>query len=49
MTAMEKKDSFAARPYCAPALRVVTLKLSDSILSNLEPIDGGDDPDIDWW
>ena len=46
---MEKKDSFAAMPYVAPTLRVVALNLSDSILSNTEPIDGKDDPDIDWW
>ena len=49
MTAMEKKDLFAARPYCAPTLRAVTIQCEDSILSNTEPIDGGDDPDLDWW
>lgn len=35
--------------YIAPSMRLVDLKLDQSFLvSNLEPIDGGDDPDIDW-
>lgn len=35
--------------YVAPAARVVETKQELSFLaSNLEPIDGGDDPDIDW-
>ena len=35
--------------YVAPSMRFVDLKLDQSFLaSNLEPIDGGDDPDIDW-
>ena len=35
--------------YAAPSLRIVDLELDQSFLaSNLEPIDGGDDPDIDW-
>ncbi|MBR5256822.1 MAG: hypothetical protein IKV62_08630 [Bacteroidales bacterium] len=36
--------------YERPALRVVETKQELSFLasSNLEPIDGGDDPDIDW-
>lgn len=35
--------------YLAPALRVIDTRLETSFLqSNLEPIDGGDDPDIDW-
>ena len=35
--------------YVAPSMRIVDLKLDQSFLaSNLEPIDGGDDPDIDW-
>ena len=35
--------------YTAPSMRIVDLKLDQSFLaSNLEPIDGGDDPDIDW-
>ena len=35
--------------YVAPSARVVDLTLDYSFLaSNLEPIGGGDDPDIDW-
>ena len=35
--------------YQAPSLRVVETNLETSFLqSNLEPIGGGDDPDIDW-
>jgi hypothetical protein len=35
--------------YVTPSVRIVVLKLDQSFLaSNLEPIDGGDDPDIDW-
>ena len=35
--------------YLQPFLRIIDLKLDQSFLaSNLEPIDGGDDPDIDW-
>ena len=35
--------------YVAPSMRIVDLKLDQSFLaSNLEPIGGGDDPDIDW-
>ena len=35
--------------YLPPSLRLVCTKLEISFLqSNLEPIDGGDDPDIDW-
>ena len=35
--------------YVAPSLRVVETRQELSFLtSNLEPIDGGDDPDIDW-
>ena len=42
-----KKQSLEA--YLAPALRVIDTRLETSFLaSNLEPIDGGDDPDIDW-
>lgn len=46
---MERKEFLAVKPYSAPSLRVVPIQCSDSILSNTEPIDGGDDPDIDWW
>ena len=45
---MEKTDFFAAKPYVAPALRLVPIECSASILSNTEPIDGGDDPDLEW-
>ncbi len=35
--------------YAAPSVRVVETEQECSFLaSNLEPIDGGDDPDIDW-
>jgi hypothetical protein len=35
--------------YVAPSVRVVETKQEWSFLaSNLEPIGGGDDPDIDW-
>ena len=45
---MDKTDFMTAKPYSAPALRVVPLQYADSILSNTEPIGGGDDPDLDW-
>ncbi len=35
--------------YQVPSLRIIETKQELSFLaSNLEPIDGGDDPDIDW-
>ena len=35
--------------YATPSLRIIPTYLETSFLaSNLEPIDGGDDPDIDW-
>ena len=35
--------------YLTPSLRLITTNLELSFLqSNLEPIDGGDGPDIDW-
>ena len=35
--------------YQAPSLRFIETNLETSFLqSNLEPIGGGDDPDIDW-
>lgn len=35
--------------YTAPSLRLIDTSLETSFLaSNLEPIGGGDDPDIDW-
>lgn len=47
---MKKTELFDARgTYVAPSARVVETKQEYSFLaSNLEPIDGGDDPDIDW-
>ena len=37
------------KPYVTPSFRVVPLTTEISFLaSNLEPISGGDDPDIDW-
>ena len=35
--------------YMAPSLRIIATNTETSFMaSNLEPIDGGDDPDIDW-
>ena len=35
--------------YKVPSLRLIEINLETSFLqSNLEPIGGGDDPDIDW-
>ncbi len=35
--------------YLVPSLRIIDTTLETSFLqSNLEPIGGGDDPDIDW-
>lgn len=35
--------------YASPSLRIINTNLEVSFLqSNLEPIGGGDDPDIDW-
>ena len=35
--------------YNPPFIRITELELETAFLqSNLEPIDGGDDPDIDW-
>ena len=35
--------------YMTPSSRIINTKLDVSFLaSNLEPIGGGDDPDIDW-
>lgn len=36
-------------PYRAPSVRIIETNPEISFLqSNLEPIGGGDDPDIDW-
>lgn len=35
--------------YQTPSLRLIGTNIETNLLaSNLEPIDGGDDPDIDW-
>ena len=35
--------------YTAPSLRLISIHMELAFLqSNLEPIGGGDDPDIDW-
>jgi hypothetical protein len=37
------------KEYQIPSLRIIDTTLEASFLqSNLEPIGGGDDPDIDW-
>ena len=37
------------KDYSVPSLKLIATKLESSFLqSNLEPIDGGDDPAIDW-
>ena len=42
-------DFLPKKDYSAPSLRLIDTNLEISFLqSNLEPIDGGDDPDIDW-
>jgi hypothetical protein len=46
---MEKKFKSFPEEYQAPAIRVVYSRIEISFMaSNLEPIDGGDSPDIDW-
>ena len=42
-------NSESKETYTTPSLRIFSTNLETSFLqSNLEPIDGGDDPDIDW-
>lgn len=37
------------RDYQGPSLRLInTIPVSSFLQSNLEPIEGGDDPEIDW-
>lgn len=37
------------KAYVSPSCRMLALSIEHNLLaSNLEPIDGGDDPDIDW-
>ncbi len=43
---MERKQ---VKAYIAPSVRVMDIDFPDNILSgNIEPIEGGDDPDLDW-
>ena len=38
-----------SQPYSSPFCRIMEVDLDGNfLLSNTEPIDGGDDPDIDW-
>ena len=38
-----------SQPYSSPFCHIWEMDLDSSFLqSNTEPIDGGDDPDIDW-
>ncbi len=52
ITSTHMKHSEINQPqkgYSTPSVRIVDLALDQSFLaSNLEPIVGGDDPDIDW-
>ena len=46
---MNTHELFQKKTYMEPRLRVISAALETSFLqSNLEPIGGGDDPDIDW-
>lgn len=46
---MKIRTDYGREPYIAPAFRMIPLSTEFSFLqSNLEPIDGGNDPDIDW-
>lgn len=43
------KNHTLKEAYETPSMRIFVTNLETSFLqSNLEPIDGGDDPDIDW-
>jgi len=47
MITMEQTDS--RERYVSPSMRIIDTKQELPFLaSNLEPIEGGDDPDIDW-
>jgi hypothetical protein len=42
-------NAYMKAAYMVPSLRIIATDLETSFLqSNLEPIGGGDDPDIDW-
>ena len=46
---MKKLESASPKAYVVPFARVIVMTPDLSFLaSNLEPIDGGDDPDIEW-
>ena len=46
---MNTNESTQKKEYAEPRLRVISATMETSFLqSNLEPIDGGNDPDIDW-
>lgn len=46
---MNTNELIQTKTYTTPSLRVINTILESSFLqSNLEPIGGGDDPDIDW-
>ena len=46
---MKKLETATPKAYVAPFVRVVEMSPDLSFLaSTLEPIDGGDDPYIDW-
>lgn len=43
------KETEQVKEYVIPSVRCADLLLENSFLqSNLEPIGGGDDPDIEW-
>ena len=45
----ETTSQNSLRFYAAPLVRVVEMRQESSFLaSNLEPIDGGDNPEIEW-
>ena len=46
---MKTTSTDSRETYIVPSLRIIDTTLEISFLqSNLEPIDGGGDPDIDW-
>lgn len=46
---LNTENSILRRTYQTPTLRIIEADLELSFLqSNLEPIGGGDNPDIDW-
>ena len=46
---MNSQINVLQKDYLPPSLRVIDTNMETSFLqSNLEPIGGGDDPDIDW-